>query len=186
MNNDICIYVGSTYNISHRQQHHRQDCKNGVSFNIYDYCRKHNLTITLTNIEEIDVETIEEVRKKEQEYIRQLKPLCNQKCAFVDEMRKKEMKEWAKNYNKEYRIKNREKLTKYNKEWYEANKEEQKRKAREYREANKEERKRKAKIYNDKKRAFNNEKIQCTCGCMVSRRGLTRHKRSNKHKKLSH
>ena len=41
------------------------------------------------------------------------------------------------------------------------------------------------KEYHDAHREFNSEKIQCTCGCIVSRGCLTKHKRTQKHQDVA-
>ena len=76
---------------------------------------------------------------------------------------------------RQYKLDNREKILQQNRErykdYYETNREEILQKSKNYREMNKE------KIY---------EKINCdTCGCLVCRHGMARHKRSEKCKKKS-
>ena len=45
----------------------------------------------------------------------------------------------------------------------------------------KEEIKLKTKEYVEKNRAYIYEKIQCSCGCLISRKGIREHERTKKH-----
>ena len=68
---------------------------------------------------------------------------------------------------------NKEKILEYGKEYYEDNKEELCKKGKEYREKHKEE------IMEKRK-----EKITCECGCIINKKHLNRHKKSQKHIEL--
>ena len=67
----------------------------------------------------------------------------------------KEYREQNKDKMKEYREENKEKIDEHKKEYYEENKE---------------------KI--SEKRA---EKVLCECGCLISKRNVSTHKKTNKH-----
>ena len=75
-------------------------------------------------------------------------------------------------YYKQWREANKEALAEKQKQYYEANKEAIAIKRKQYCEDNKEELK-----------AFYSEKIQCECGCMISKRNIARHCNSLKHNK---
>lgn len=76
----------------------------------------------------------DELRMKEDEYIRELKPCYNEMRAYLSEEERKdfqkeyqekhkeEIAKYKKEYNKEYRERHKEKITKYRKEYYEKNK----------------------------------------------------------------
>jgi ATP-dependent Lon protease len=108
-------------------------------------------------------------------------------------------KEKIKKYSKEYREENKDKINKYSKEYYEKKKESIIQKNKEYREKNKdkiqeyrEKNKEKRKQYNEEYRKINRdeinerkkEKVKCECGTTVSRRNISTHCKTNKHKKL--
>jgi hypothetical protein len=91
-------------------------------------------------------------------------------------------------YQKEYGQLNKATLTEYHKGYYQKNKATLAENQKEYREENKvrirEQRKDK-----DKERYLQNkeqltEKVQCECGCVVARRGLTQHRKTKKHIQL--
>ncbi len=67
-------------------------------------------------------------------------------------------KEYIKEYKKNYNENNKEQIVETKKKWYENNKEQ---------------------ILEKKK-----EKVTCECGCMVSKRNLVKHQKTNKHLEL--
>lgn len=71
---------------------------------------------------------------------------------------------------KEYREKNRDKINQEKKEHYMENSEELIEKSKKYYNENK-----------DKIRAYQNEKITCECGCIISRGKISNHRKTNKH-----
>jgi hypothetical protein len=99
---------------------------------------------------------------------------------------KEKITEYNKNYYKQYYEDNKETITEYQKEWKNDNKETITEYQKEWRKDNKETIKEYKKQYNkDNKEKIStkkSEKIQCECGSMLTRGGMARHKRSQKHK----
>ena len=88
-------------------------------------------------IEEYPCDNFEQLRRREGEIIRELKPVLNKQIAGRtlaewQEDNKELLKKWKKQYYEE----NKERLNEYHKDWYEENKEEQRQKNKEYKEKN--------------------------------------------------
>ena len=84
---------------------------------------------------------------------------------------------------KQYYIDNKDEITKYKKEYYIENKDKRLEQMKQYRDTHKDE----AKQYRIDNRdkileAKKNDIVQCDCGCCVRADGLSRHKKSKKHK----
>ena len=75
-----------------------------------------------------------------------------------------------KEYQQEYRQKNKDKLSEYQQEYYHANKEQRQEQNKEYYQINKQ-----------KISERDRQKIECDCGCIVRRRDIAKHKRTAKH-----
>jgi len=127
--NEEC-YIGSTFNFNHRMNYHKNVCynENGEKYNIklYTYIRDHGGWNTV-NIRIIDVYYL--VTKKfkietEQYYIDYFKSSLNQRSAF-NGLGKKE-------YQKQYRVNNKETIKQKQKQYRENNKETIKQKQKEY------------------------------------------------------
>ena len=151
VNNDI--YVGSTTQpLSKRFQKHKETINNKRDGNMLIYQKmreigKQHFYIEL--YEEYPCENIEQLRKREGEIIRELKPSLNkriedrttkeyredkkEKLQMWNKQYREERKEELKEYSKRYREENKEVLTEKKKEYYEHNKEHYK----QYREENK-------------------------------------------------
>ena len=82
----------------------------------------------------------------------------------------KENKDKKRIYDKKYTEENKDKISEKNKEYYIKNKEEMKDKMRESYIKNK-----------DKRQLYNKQIINCPCGSVVCRGGLSQHKKSKKH-----
>jgi group I intron endonuclease len=153
------IYVGSTtLKLCERMRDHRK-CVNDEAkqhFFIYKAFRElgvENFFIEL--IEKCPCNDKDELRKKEGEWIRELKPSMNKNIAgrTINEYRI-DNKEYIQEQNKQYRENNKEYIKEHNKQYYDINKE---------------------KVL---------EPIKCECGCVVKRGSLLRHKRTKKHTNL--
>jgi hypothetical protein len=88
----------------------------------------------------------------------------------------------------EYRKDNKEKIAEYSAEYYETNKEKILEYHAEYYETNKKKiLEKKAEYREDKREAINakqTEKIECECGCMISRTNISKHRKTQKHQDL--
>jgi len=163
---DDC-YIGSSVNIKRRIIKHKSRCHNendiNYNMNLYKFIRENGgwdewsyKILIHTDI----VDNRRQLEKIEQDIINKYKPTLNGKKAFTTEEERKDYeKEWYKN--------NKERIKEYSKEYKAKNKDIIKEKNKKYREKNKEQ-------INQKYR----EKVECDiCSSIVSRDGLTRHKK---------
>ena len=154
------IYIGSTTNFNRRKQQHKISCynKNGIKYNQlnYKFIRDHggfeNWSMVL--IENISVNDIHELHKKEREYIEKLNPTLNSRIPSRGVKERYLLnKDKIKNYKQQHYLNNKEKTKEYNRTQYLNRKEEV-----------------------EKKRL-------CECGSIVRTDYLTKHKKTNKHLK---
>ena len=108
---DPGLYVGSTVNMRTRKNKHKSNCNNSNSnkynYKLYQYIRDYggfNNWFMLT-LEEFEYETKEQLREREQYWIKELKANLNSKDAVRDE-------DYQKNYDKKYNEENKEKKNK--------------------------------------------------------------------------
>jgi hypothetical protein len=164
----------------------------------------------MIQIEEVNARNKRHLNQIEAKYIKDLKAELNcvipqdiegglGKKGYNKEYQSKNAEKIAE-YSKEYRAKNTEKITEYNKEYYAKNVEKfaEKRKEycannrekiveinKEYRAKNREKIVERNKEYHAKNREKiaekNKVKVKCECGSDVTKKGLSRHKRSQKH-----
>ena len=159
------VYIGSTCNLIRRRAEHKRKCydKNGKSFNsaVYRFIRDHGGwgNWIMLKIKDTPCDNVDELRLKEREEFEKIGATLN---SYYPKRSEEENKEYYKEKNKEYYEKNKEEI----KEYYKKNKEKILEKVREYYEGKKEKLK---------------EKIQCECGSIISRGGLSQHKKSLKH-----
>ena len=152
------LYVGSSCDFINREKNHKWNCNNEKSVShhlpIYKYIRENG---GFENYEIIPVSfhnlnNIVELRILEQQEMDKHTGLMN--CVYASRTQKQyilDNKENKIKYDKQYRIDNIEKIKEDKKQRYINNKEK------------------------------NNEKVNCDCGCIVTRRGLNRHKKTKKH-----
>jgi len=175
---ELC-YVGSTANWKERQRNHRSNCNN-------ENCKLYNSNIYKTirenggwgNFKMVQIGTREQLNKREaeqveEEYRIELKANMNTRKCFITEEQKQ-------NYYQE----NKDKILEYHQNYYEENKDKIKKNTSKYREANKDKNLEYQQKYRDKNKDKINEKINCECGCMISKANLLRHQKSPKHIKL--
>ena len=137
---DEDIYIGSSCQpLCKRFQKHKDNMK-GYKKDRKLYSKMNKLgkeQFYIELYEEYPCDNVEQLRRREGEIIRELKPILNKQVAGRTE---KEWREDNKDYVKEERQKyyeeNKDKLSQYHKEWYEENKEEQRQKHKEYRAMN--------------------------------------------------
>jgi hypothetical protein len=161
-------YIGSTKAFRQRKSQHKMNYNEGNTRKIYNTIRENggwdNWRIVI--LEELGVVSFTEARIKEEEHRVKLNANLNMnKCYRTEEDHLKQMKEWRENnkehiaeYKKEYQQKNKEHIAKQNKEYKEQNKE----------------------AIAEKHK----EKITCECGCVIRKKDLARHKKTNKHLEL--
>ena len=165
------IYVGSTtLKLCERMRDHRYCINNKTRqhYPLYKAFIEHGVEhFFIELLEKCPCNDIEELRRKEGEYIRSLKPSMNR---FV-----------AGRTRQEYHNDNKERISKVNLEWYRINKE----KIKQYLEDTKEHRAQTKKIYyENNKEKMVLRKITCECGCVITRNSLMRHQRTKKHIEL--
>ena len=177
-------YVGSTYNsLSKRMAHHRQDYlkykrgkKNYVSvFDLFDEFGVENCKIEL--IEEIECTNRDQLRKREGFHI-QSTDCVNKNCAGRSKQESDRL----------YRQSHKQEKADYHKQYHESHKEEKSEYDREYRQHHKHRIAEYMKEYQAQNRESisqaRSEKVECECGCQVSRRNLATHRKAQKHKDL--
>ena len=138
------IYIGSTVQPLYKRFHTHKvntSCRSKILFEKYDDVR-------IELIECVPCDNKEQLTKKEGEYIR------NNNC-----VNKQIAGRTMKEYCKEYRENNKDKISEYKKEWHENNKEKIKEKMKEY----------------------SQKKITCVCGRTITLNHKARHERSKFH-----
>jgi len=173
---ELC-YVGSTADFTKRRYSHKNGCNNENNKNynnkLYTAVRENG---GWENFKMIQIGTREQLTKREAEFIEEefrkdLKSDLNSKKCFTSiEERKEYVKNWNALYKKEYNIKNEDKIKEQRKKYYEKNSDKLMEKSNNYYEKNKD--KIKEKLF---------KKVECECGCMVSKTHLSRHKKTDKH-----
>ena len=168
------IYVGATtQKLCKRWMQHKNRIDNDKYKNILLYAKINELSVDNFYIElyeHFSCDNIEELRKREGELIREIGTLnsrieCRSKAERTKEYRKTDQgKEVSKNASKKYAN------TEHGKEYY---KEYQKNYMPDYYKENKE-----------KLDKYRCELLQCECGCTITRRNLSTHKKSKKHNDL--
>ena len=142
------------------------ECK-GEATLIYNTFREHGVeNFYIELVEKCPCNDKDELRKKEGEWIRGLNPSLNIRIAGrtpIDYY--SDNKESIKEHVKQYKENNKESVKEQKKHYYENNKEDIKARAKQYYDINK-------------------EPIKCECGCIVTRGGLAKHRRTKKHIEL--
>ena len=193
------FYIGSSTQIKERRKCHKKRCNNGDNTPVYRFIRENGgwENWALEIIEKYKCNNKEELFNRERIYIEDLKSSLNINIPIFTEEEKKERKKesdkkyYQKNreiilekvkkytkenkdkkriYDKKYTEENKDKISEKNKEYYIKNKEEMKDKMRESYIKNK-----------DKRQLYNKQIINCPCGSVVCRGGLSQHKKSKKH-----
>jgi hypothetical protein len=183
---DLC-YVGSTANWKARNYSHKSDCynENTTNYNnkIYKTIRENG---GWNNFKMIQLGTREQLTNRqaeqiEEEYRVELKANMNTRRCYRSE-------EQIKEYHEEYYEKNKDKFKEQHQKYYEENTDKFKEQHQKYYQENKDKLIEYSKNYREENRDKINEKrkekVKCECGCMLSKKNLSTHKKSPKHIKL--
>ena len=177
--NEYGTYYGSTTkSLKERLSTHKSEAKKNIN-----KCSKSKILFQngaipkIELLEEIEFDDIYQLREREAYYIRNLE--CINKAIpnrtnkeYKKDNKNRDKEKIAKNL-KEYREKNKDIIAQMKKKWNEKNKEYVKQRNKKYREINKEVIAEKVKI-----------KINCECGATVTKSNIQRHKKSKKHLKF--
>jgi len=149
------IYIGSTVQPLYKRFHTHKvntSCRSKILFEKYDDVR-------IELIECVPCDNKEQLTKKEGEYIR------NNNC-----VNKQIAGRTMKEYCKEYRENNKDKISEYKKEWHENNKDKISEYKKEWHENNKE-----------KIKEYRSKNFTCECGRTITLAHTARHKKSKAH-----
>ena len=198
------IYVGSTCELlSQRMARHRSQVLIKPHLKLYKHMNQLGVEhFYIELIEDCPCDRNEELVKREGEIIRSIGTLNKNGTINI--------KENSTGYHMQYYHDNIEKRKEQKHIWYERNKEHVKEQTKGYKENNKESIKdyyernkvriqdyykrnkeqrtekyrEQRKEYYERNKDTINKIVECECGCFITYSGLTRHKQSNKHKKL--
>jgi hypothetical protein len=189
------IYVGSTTNFIRRKCSHKSCCTNpndkAYNYEVYKFIRDNGGWSNWSMILVREYKTTDKLKlkRKERKYIQKLGATLN--CTIPTRTQKEyyeENKSDIRKIQKEYYQENKQYFEKYSKLYRDTNKLDIQKVKKEYYERNKESIKEHQKQYNERnKDAINlhrNERIQCECGCIISRRNIARHQKAPKHMQL--
>ena len=173
-NKDDDLYVGSSCQpLSKRMEKHRYDMRNKKKNNCSLYKKMNEIGVEhfyIELIEECPCENIEQLRKKEGEWIRQMATLNDQIAGRTTIEYRQETKDHKQEYDKLYSEANKYKKREQAKIRYENKKEEIKQKTNEYYHKNK-----------DKIAEHNKQMIECPCGVKLTQANKARHLKSKHH-----
>ena len=195
------LYVGSTVNFRSRKSQHKNAIynKNSKSYNfkLYKIIRENDGLWNMQPYSRFPCNSKLE-QGIEEERVRQLLKADMNTWSCGSGLNYSELGKEA--YLKQYTIENKDKLLEQKKQYREQNKDKIHEQDKQYREKNRDKinekqkqnrEKNKDKIheqekqYRDKNKdkisEYNKQKVTCDCGCIVTKRGLLRHKKSKKH-----
>lgn len=119
------LYIGSTSrDINERLKEHRRDIDKYPNFKLYKAMKEFDVeNFYVILIEELEVDDIKDLRRREGEYIKLIKPTLNKNIAGRDIKQyqldnKEELKNYRKLYYRKYRKDNYNRLNQYRKEYY--------------------------------------------------------------------
>jgi len=168
---DNGIYVGSTCDFAKRKDEHKSNCFNEFSkqyyIKVYKNIRENGGEYSMEIYKMFPCNSQEELRIEEENARKELNANLNALRCFRTEEDKKQQK---KECDKRYYEKHFDKLKQYQQKHYSENTQRRNKENKEYQQKNKE------KI--SKQRS---EKITCECGCEVTRRNISRHRKSKNH-----
>ena len=159
-------YVGSTVDLTARIQQHLHFCNSpnhkNYSHYVYQVIRRNGglNNWPIEKVEDYPCSSYEELVNRQKEVFDELGATLNNNVPNRP----------IGEYNKEYHVKNKDKISEYNKERYEKNKDKMKEYQKTYRDRN-----------IDKIMTQKNTKVDCECGGKYTLSGKARHIRSQKH-----
>lgn len=170
-------YVGQTINFTKRKSNHKNSCnhKNDKHYNMYIYEFIRN-NMGWNNWDMIEIEKYNAIdsndsHKRERYWVEFYKASLNKNIPSRTQLEHYEdNKNFFLKYHKEYYKENKQHITEKQKEYYEDNKQELAEKNKEYRQQNKQQLAEKMK-----------EKVNCDCGCIITKSNLPKHKKTQKH-----
>jgi len=190
--NDLTVkdcYVGHTTDMTKRKCQHKSDCNNekGKHHNlkIYQIIRKNggwsNWSMIL--IEEFPCKNKPEACKRERELYEELDAKMNMSLPYITQ---EELRQYYKQYGKQYREDHKQYHKKYSEQYYQDHKEELKQNKKQYYQDHKEELKKyKKKYYQEHKENYkqNHIKIECDfCNKLLFKSSMYRHIKTCKSK----
>lgn len=174
------VYIGHSTNMIKRKCQHKSHCNNPntkmYNYKVYKFIRDNGgwNNWSMIVIEDYPCENRFQAESRERHWIENLNASLN---CVIPTRSYKEYKECHREKYKEidrkYREKNFEKIKESQKRYHIENKEKIREQRKEYREEN-----------SEKIKKHKSEKIQCECGCFITRNHILRHKRSEKHLEL--
>lgn len=192
MNDDI--YIGSTCSpLKKRLNRHTNEATHQPCpvHRYYNNLGWEHVKIVL--IEEFPCESKMELERQERKWIEELKPTLNKNIPTRTQ-RERNLQPHIQQKNAEYRATHKERIKQVSKEYYKKNKEDLKAKNSQRRNMNKDEynrNRREKRAMNRKEKQSSKtkeeryqqrqEKIQCECGCEVSKSNFARHSKSHLH-----
>ena len=204
---DSDIYIGSTtQTLTKRFQNHK-DCINQTQKKerkLYAKMREIGKEhFYIEEIERVECNTTEELRKRERHYINEKQPILNkaiptrtkeeltQTQEYKDKKKEQDRnwylnnKEYSNQKSKEYRETHKEEIKEWKKQHYEENKKDILEKQKQYHQENKEARNAQKREYYERTKAEQNTKrnvkLLCECGVAYTKRNATRHQNSKCH-----
>mgnify|MGYP003122057104 FL=1 len=187
------IYVGSTTNYVNRKSSHKGNIYNEnvkhYNLKLYKTIRENNGEWDMQPYSKYPCNDIVEQTIEEERIRRELNADLNMiSCGTGLNRNELGEKEYDKQYSKQYRTENKDKLLEYQKQHYTDNKDKLLEHMKQYRTDNKNkisEYKRQYAIINkDKIAEKTKQKVTCECGCIIRKGDLSRHKKTKKHLKL--
>ena len=191
-------YIGSsTQPLCNRMKNHRNDHNNKnkahYNFKLYQCFRERGVdNFYIELLEKYPCSSKEELVAREGYWIRQDKPTLNTRIAGrTDKQYYEDNKEAIKQKVKEYCENNRDAVLERKRSYHQRLKDtpEYKQKRQEYAETHKQQiaeyKKRWAEENKERINSCRNEKVQCECGCVVSRKYMLVHRKSRKHEQLT-
>ena len=169
IDNPEILYVGSSTDFIRRKQLHKHNChcetSNSYNLKLYKTIRENGGwdLFKIMIVKEFNCNSKIELLIEEDRIMNDLKSNLNIKRAHITD---EEKKEYYKQHNIHYYLKNKEKI----KQKYEENHEKILQKKKEYREVNKEKIKESQAII-----------ITCDCGCKINTSSKTKHEKTKKH-----
>jgi predicted GIY-YIG superfamily endonuclease len=204
------VYVGSTTDFTKRKYTHKYSCNHALTKNynlkVYQMIRANGGwdNWTMVEIEKYPCYDPNEAHARERYWYEQFNTTMN---TFRPHLSEDEKQDYCKQYNKEYKVKNNDKLIDKTKQYYEKNKdkikkyyEENKDKIKETHKQYKEKNITKIQAYNESNKANKREydikykerngdkykdTIKCECGCVITLNSKSRHQKSDKHTKYT-